>query len=96
MADSRRIAVDREKTQFATADLPGVSRPDFPGTFATILGRVLFLPPNAFTLLIFSLGFVLIQIQERFGEELPTGCSRYGAYAETVTILVLDTGAFAR
>jgi protein-S-isoprenylcysteine O-methyltransferase Ste14 len=70
MGNSWRIGIDEEKeTPLVRFGLFGLSRnPIFLGMIGTLAGMLLALP-NAFTLLIFLLGFVLMQIQVRLEEE---------------------------
>lgn len=69
MADSWRIGVDeKHATRLVTTGIFGVSRnPIFLG-MAGMLLAVLLISPNAFTLLLFVLGIVLMQIQIRLEE----------------------------
>jgi protein-S-isoprenylcysteine O-methyltransferase Ste14 len=70
MGNSWRIGIDqKERTNLVRSGVFGVSRnPIFLGMLITLFGLFPVLP-NAFTLLIFVLGFVLIQIQVRLEEE---------------------------
>ena len=70
MGNSWRIGIDqKQKTNLVRSGVFGVSRnPIFLGMIITLFGLFLVLP-NAVTLLIFVLGFVLIQIQVRLEEE---------------------------
>lgn len=70
MGNSWRIGIDsKTPTILVSTGLFGVSRnPIFLGMILTLIGIVLALP-NAFTLLVLVLGFVLIQIQVRLEEE---------------------------
>ncbi len=70
MGNSWRIGIDEEKkTELVRTGVFAWSRnPIFLGMIVTLAGMLLALP-NAFTLLIFFLGFVLIQIQVRLEEE---------------------------
>lgn len=73
MGNSWRIGIDEEKpTVLVRRGLFRFSRnPIFLGMIIT-LGGMFFTIPNAFTLLIFVLGFVLMQIQVRLEEEFLT------------------------
>lgn len=73
MGNSWRIGIDEEKeTALVQKGLFSLSRnPIFLGMQITLLGFFL-VSPNALTLLIFVLGFVLIQIQVRLEEEFLT------------------------
>lgn len=73
MGNSWRIGIDEEKeTPLVQKGLFSLSRnPIFLGMQITLLGFFL-VSPNALTLLIFVLGFVLIQIQVRLEEEFLT------------------------
>ena len=73
MGNSWRIGIDEEKeTALVQKGLFGISRnPIFLGMLITLLGFFLVIP-NAVTLLILVLGFVLIQIQVRLEEEFLT------------------------
>lgn len=70
MGESWRIGIDREhQTPLVQAGVFGFSRnPIFLGMMFTLLGLFLVIP-NAFTLLAFVMGLVLIQIQVRLEEE---------------------------
>ena len=70
MGNSWRIGIDEEKkTPLVQSGLFGLSRnPIFLGMIVTLAG-MLFALPNAFTLLIFFLGFVLMEIQVLLEEE---------------------------
>ena len=70
MKNSWRIGIDTEtKTELVTSGLFSVSRnPIFFGMIITLAG-VFLATPNALTLLLFILGYVLIQIQIRLEEE---------------------------
>jgi protein-S-isoprenylcysteine O-methyltransferase Ste14 len=70
MGNSWRIGIDEEKkTELVRTGVFALSRnPIFLGMIVTLSGMLLALP-NAFTLLIFFLGFVLKQIQVRLEEE---------------------------
>lgn len=70
MGNSWRIGIDEEKkTELVSSGVFGYSRnPIFLGMICTLIGFFLAIP-NAFTLLILVLGFVLIQIQVRLEEE---------------------------
>lgn len=85
MGNSWRIGIDEEKeTALVQTGLFRVSRnPIFLGMIATLTGVFLILP-NALTLLVFALGFVLIQIQVRLEEEFlkQTRGAEYADYAE--------------
>lgn len=73
MGDSLRIGIDfKSKTDLATGGLFKVSRnPIFVGMLATLFGFFLTLP-NALTLTMAAVGFVVIQIQVRLEEEFLT------------------------
>ena len=73
MGNSWRIGIDEEKeTPLVQKGLFSLSRnPIFLGMQITLLGFFL-VSPNALTLLIFVLGFLLIQIQVRLEEEFLT------------------------
>lgn len=86
MADSWRIGIDSAKTQLVSTGLFSVSRnPIFLGMLGTLSGLLLVLP-NAFMLLIFALGFVLIQVQVRLEEEFLKAIhgAPYIAYGDAV------------
>ncbi|HQU92293.1 MAG TPA: isoprenylcysteine carboxylmethyltransferase family protein, partial [Pyrinomonadaceae bacterium] len=86
MADSWRIGIDQEKTQLVTTGVFGISRnPIFLGMLFTLSG-ILLAMPNAFTLLVFALGYALIQIQVRLEEDhlVRTHGDDYQAYAHIV------------
>jgi len=70
MGESWRIGIDREhQTPLVQAGVFGFSRnPIFLGMMFTLLGLFLVIP-NAFTLLAFVMGVVLIHIQVRLEEE---------------------------
>jgi len=70
MGESWRIGIDNEhKTQLVEAGVFGISRnPIFLGIMVTILGLLLALP-NAITLTLLVLAFVLVNIQVRLEEE---------------------------
>ncbi len=70
MGESWRIGIDREhQTPLVQAGVFGFSRnPIFLGMMFTLLGLFVVIP-NAFTLLAFVMGLVLIQIQVRLEEE---------------------------
>jgi protein-S-isoprenylcysteine O-methyltransferase Ste14 len=70
MGNSWRIGIDREKkTELVSKGVFRFSRnPIFLGMIVTLLGLFLTFP-NAFTLIVLVLGFVLIQIQVRLEEE---------------------------
>jgi len=70
MGNSWRIGIDEEKkTELVSSGVFRFSRnPIFLGMIITLLGLFLAFP-NAFTLIILILGFVLIQIQIRLEEE---------------------------
>jgi protein-S-isoprenylcysteine O-methyltransferase Ste14 len=70
MGESWRIGIDEEhRTPLVTCGVFGLSRnPIFVGMKITLLGLFLIIP-NAFTLLAFAMGVVLIQIQVRLEEE---------------------------
>jgi len=70
MGNSWRIGIDEEKkTELVRTGVFALSRnPIFLGMIVT-LSKMLLALPNAFTLLIFVLGFVLMQIQVRLEEE---------------------------
>ena len=73
MGNSWRIGIDaKKKTSLIQNGVFGISRnPIFLGMIVTLIGFFLTIP-NAFTLLILVLGFVLIQIQVRLEEEFLT------------------------
>jgi protein-S-isoprenylcysteine O-methyltransferase Ste14 len=73
MGNSWRIGIDEEKkTELVQSGVFGISRnPIFLGMIVTLIGFFLAIP-NALTLLILVLGFVLIQIQVRLEEEFLT------------------------
>lgn len=73
MGNSWRIGIDEEKkTDLVSSGVFGFSRnPIFLGMIVTLFGLFLAFP-NAFTLIILILGFVLIQIQVRLEEEFLT------------------------
>ena len=73
MGNSWRIGIDREKkTELVSKGVFRFSRnPIFLGMIITLLGLFLTFP-NAFTLVVLILGFVLIQIQVRLEEEFLT------------------------
>lgn len=86
MADSWRIGIDQEKTELVTTGVFRISRnPIFLGMLFTLSGLLLAMP-NAFTLLVFALGYALIQIQVRLEEEhlISTHGNDYQAYAHVV------------
>ena len=87
MGNSWRIGIDEEKeAALVQAGLFRVSRnPIFLGMIVTLTGVFLILP-NALMLLVFSLGFVLIQIQVRLEEEFlkRTRGAEYADYAGKV------------
>ena len=70
MGNSWRIGIDEEnRPALVSTGVFSLSRnPIFLGMLGTLLG-IFLIAPNAFTLLICSLGFVLIQIQVRLEEE---------------------------
>ena len=70
MGESWRIGIDEEhETALVQSGVFGLSRnPIFLGMMLTLLGLFLVIP-NAFTLLTFAMGVVLIQIQVRLEEE---------------------------
>ena len=70
MGKSWRIGIDEEhRTPLVTSGVFGWSRnPIFVGMKITLLGLFLIIP-NALTLLVFTMGFVLINIQVRLEEE---------------------------
>ena len=70
MGNSWRIGIDEEKqTPLVSTGVFGISRnPIFLGMIVTLIGFFLTIP-NAMTLLILVLGFVLMQIQVRLEEE---------------------------
>ena len=70
MKNSWRIGIDAEtKTELITSGLFFISRnPVFFGMFLSLSGLFL-ITPNALTLLLFILGYVLIQIQIRLEED---------------------------
>jgi protein-S-isoprenylcysteine O-methyltransferase Ste14 len=73
MGNSWRIGIDEEKkTELVRSGVFGISRnPIFLGMIVILIGFFL-ATPNAFTLLVLVLGFVLIQIQVRLEEEFLT------------------------
>jgi protein-S-isoprenylcysteine O-methyltransferase Ste14 len=73
MGNSWRIGIDEEKkTELVRSGVFGISRnPIFLGMIVTLIGFFL-ATPNAVTLLVLVLGFVLIQIQVRLEEEFLT------------------------
>lgn len=87
MGNSWRIGIDEEKeTALVQTGLFRVSRnPIFLGMIATLTGVFLTIP-NALTLLIFTLGFALIQIQVGLEEEFLTRTrgAEYADYAGKV------------
>ena len=87
MGNSWRIGIDqKQKTNLVRSGVFGVSRnPIFLGMIITLFGLFLVLT-NAFTLLIFVLGFVLIQIQVRLEEEFLTNMHEidYREYRQSV------------
>src|SRR5687767_5871133 len=87
MGESWRIGIDREhQTPLVQAGVFGFSRnPIFLGMMFTLLGPFLVLP-NAFTLLVFVLGVVLINIQVRLEEEFlsRTHGEDYASYCRRV------------
>lgn len=82
MGESWRIGIDEERrTPLVSKGVFGLSRnPIFLGMMLTLLGLFL-VTPNAVTLLVLSLGVVLIQIQVRLEEEFLSG-THGEAYAE--------------
>lgn len=70
MGESWRIGIDEEhETALVQSGVFGLSRnPIFLGMMLTLLGLFLVIP-NAFTLLTFAMGVMLIQIQVRLEEE---------------------------
>lgn len=70
MGNSWRIGIDEEnRPALVSTGVFSLSRnPIFLGMIGTLLG-IFLIAPNAFTLLICFLGFVLIQIQVRLEEE---------------------------
>jgi protein-S-isoprenylcysteine O-methyltransferase Ste14 len=70
MGESWRIGIDEEhRTSLVQRGVFGLSRnPIFVGMMITLLGLFLVIP-NAWTLLTFAMGVVLIQIQVRLEEE---------------------------
>ena len=87
MGNSWRIGIDEEKeTALVQKGLFSLSRnPIFLGMQITLLGFFLVIP-NALTLLIFVLGYVLIQIQVRLEEEFlaKTRGADYDEYRQQV------------
>lgn len=87
MGNSWRIGIDqKQKTDLVRTGVFGVSRnPIFLGMIITLIG-LFFVLPNAVTLLIFVLGFVLIQIQVRLEEEFLTNAheTNYEKYRRAV------------
>ena len=73
MGESWRIGIDeKHETALVQSGVFGLSRnPIFLGMMLTLLGLFLVIP-NAFTLLTFAMGVVLIQIQVRLEEEFLT------------------------
>lgn len=87
MGNSWRIGIDEEKkTELVQTGLFRLSRnPIFLGMIVTLTGIFLVIP-NALTLLVLALGFVLIQIQVRLEEEFMTGTrgAEYAGYLASV------------
>lgn len=91
MKDSWRIGIDlNTKTELIESGLFSISRnPIFLGMILSLLG-LFFSTPNAFTMLFFILGYVLIQIQIRLEEEflLKEHGEKYLNYSKKVRRLI--------